>query len=86
MLNQTALNHDLANHWSVVAEAIQTILRREAFPEPYEALKNLTRKNEQITQQTIIDFIAELQVPEKIKHELLEISPFNYTGKMPDFN
>lgn len=79
-LNPAAIHHDLEENWAVVAEGIQTILRREAYPEPYEALKGLTRKNEKITEQTIHQFIDGLQVNDSIKAELRKISPFNYTG------
>jgi len=80
ILNETKIREDLDNNWSVVAEAIQTILRREAFPSPYEALKELTRKNEKITKETVRQFIEQLEISEEIKHELKEITPFNYTG------
>lgn len=80
LLSEKAINKDLDNNWAVVAEAIQTILRREGYPKPYEALKELTRKNEAITQQTIQAFIDELEVNEAIKEELRNISPFNYIG------
>ena len=79
-LNKSAIDQDLDSNWAVVAEAIQTILRKEGYPNPYEALKNLTRKNEKITQQSISDFIDSLQVKDEIKKKLKEISPFNYTG------
>lgn len=79
-LNQTAINQDLEANWAVVAEAIQTILRREGYPNPYETLKALTRKNEKITQERIYQFIETLDVPENIKKELLLISPTTYTG------
>lgn len=79
-LNETAFYADLDNNWAVVAEAIQTILRREAYPQPYEALKALTRKNEKITSNTIAEFIDCLEVSEAIKEELRAISPFSYTG------
>ena len=79
-LNQDAINADLEENWAVVAEAIQTILRREGYPKPYEALKGLTRTNEKITEVTIRDFIETLEVSEAIKAELRTISPFNYTG------
>lgn len=79
-LNQDAILADLDENWAVVAEAIQTILRREAYPKPYEALKALTRKNEKITEKTIKDFIETLDVSETIKAELRVISPFNYVG------
>jgi adenylosuccinate lyase len=79
-LNPEAIKHDLEENWAVVAEGIQTILRREAFPKPYEALKDLTRKNEKITEKSITDFIDGLQVSENIKTELRNISPNSYTG------
>lgn len=79
-LNQEAMKKDLDDNWAVVAEGIQTILRREGFPKPYEALKSLTRKNEQITETTIQEFINSLDVSENIKNELRQISPYNYTG------
>jgi adenylosuccinate lyase len=79
-LNTEAINEDLENNWAVVAEAIQTILRKEGYPNPYEALKDLTRKNEKITKDSIHRFIASLQVSEKIKSDLLKITPYNYTG------
>jgi len=79
-LNQSAIDADLEDNWAVVAEAIQTILRREGFPKPYEALKGLTRKNEKVTALTIKDFIETLDVSEEIKAELRVISPFNFTG------
>ena len=79
-LNQQAIDADLEENWAVVAEAIQTILRREGYPKPYEALKGLTRTNEKITEVTIRDFIETLSVSESIKAELRSISPFNYTG------
>ena len=80
LLSQETINKDLDNNWAVVAEAIQTILRREGYPKPYEALKELTRKNEAITQQTIKEFIDQLDINESIKKELRNISPFNYIG------
>jgi adenylosuccinate lyase len=79
-LNQEAINTDLDDNWAVVAEAIQTILRKEGYPNPYEALKALTRKNEKITQQSIHAFIEELSVREELKQQLKGITPFNYTG------
>lgn len=79
-LNQAAIEKDLDENWAVVAEAIQTVLRREAFPKPYEALKALTRTNEKITEESIATFINNLNVSEDIKKELKEITPFNYTG------
>ena len=80
LLNETAIYRDLDNCWSVVAEAIQTILRREAYPHPYEALKALTRTNQAITESSIKEFIEELNVSEDIKKELRAITPHTYTG------
>ena len=80
LLNSEAINADLENNWAVVAEAIQTVLRREAYPNPYEALKDLTRTNEKITAATMANFIDGLAVNDAVKQELKEISPFNYTG------
>ena len=80
IVNKTKIKADLNENWAVVAEAIQTILRREAYPEPYEALKNLTRTNEEITQHSIHQFIENLDISNEIKEELKSISPFNYTG------
>ena len=79
-LNQAAIDADLRENWAVVAEAIQTILRREGYPKPYEALKGLTRTHEKITEKTIRKFVETLEVSEDIKTELRRISPFNYTG------
>ncbi len=80
ILNEDKLQEDLNNTWAVVAEAIQTILRREAYPNPYEALKALTRTNSAITEQTIHEFINELEVSDAVKAELMAITPSNYTG------
>ena len=80
LLNQEAINADLDNCWAVVAEAIQTILRREAYPHPYEALKALTRTNKAITKEAIRDFIEGLEVSEAVKKELCAITPHSYTG------
>lgn len=80
ILNETKLNEDLDNTWAVVAEAIQTILRREAYPHPYEALKALTRTNAKMTEQTIHEFIKGLNVSDSVKAELMAITPHNYTG------
>ena len=80
LLNKDAIYKDLDNCWSVVAEAIQTILRREAYPHPYEALKALTRTNQAITEKSIKDFINSLNVNEELKQELRAITPHNYTG------
>ena len=80
LLNQEAFDKDLEDNWAVAAEAIQTILRREAYPDPYEALKGLTRTNARINRQSIADFIDTLDVEEHIKKELKAITPHNYTG------
>ncbi len=80
LLNEEKFAQDLENNWAVVAEAIQTILRREAYPNPYEALKGLTRTNEKINQKSIADFIETLEVSDAIKSELKQITPSNYTG------
>ena len=80
LLNKEAFESDLENNWAVVAEAIQTILRREAYPNPYEALKGLTRTNEKINQKSIANFIDTLEVAAAIKTELKAITPSNYTG------
>jgi adenylosuccinate lyase len=79
-LNKAAIDQDLEDNWSVVAEAIQTILRKEGYPNPYEALLGLTRKNEKITKKTIAEFIESLNVKEPVKVKLRAITPFNYTG------
>ncbi len=78
--NKNKIEQDLEENWAVVAEAIQTILRREGYPEPYEKLKELTRTGEKITAQTIHKFIKSLDIKEEVKQELLKITPFNYTG------
>ena len=80
ILNESKLQEDLDNTWAVVAEAIQTILRREAYPHPYEALKALTRTNQKMTEETIHAFIQELNVSDEVKVELMAITPMNYTG------
>jgi adenylosuccinate lyase len=80
VLNQEKFDQDLEDNWAVVGEAIQTILRREGYPNPYEALKGLTRTNEKITEKVIADFIETLEVSEEIKSELKKITPANYTG------
>lgn len=80
LLNEAKIDADLENNWAVVAEAIQTILRREAYPQPYEALKGLTRTNESINKESISKFIDQLDVSEEIKQELKMITPQNYTG------
>jgi adenylosuccinate lyase len=80
LLNEAAFAADLENNWAVVAEAIQTILRREGFPKPYEALKGLTRKNEAITKTTVHAFVDTLEISDELKSELKAISPQSYTG------
>ena len=80
ILNEEAIAKDLEENWAVVAEAIQTILRREGYPKPYEALKGLTRTNEAINQQSIAAFIDSLNISNELKNELKEITPSNYTG------
>ncbi len=79
-LNQQALHRDLDNNWAVVAEAIQTILRKEGYPNPYEALKDLTRKNEKVTRDSLAAFIDTLSIKDEIKTQLKSITPFNYIG------
>ena len=80
ILNEQKLKEDLDDNWAVVAEAIQTILRREAYPNPYEALKQLTRTNVKMTEKTIHDFVASLDVSDEVRKELSAITPHNYTG------
>ena len=80
ILNEAALAADLEDNWAVVAEAMQTILRREAYPNPYEALKALTRTGGHITEQTIKEFVETLDVKESVKEELRAITPHNYVG------
>jgi adenylosuccinate lyase len=80
ILNREKLAEDLENTWAVVAEAIQTILRREGYPHPYEALKALTRTNMKMTEETIHEFIKTLDVSDSVKAELIQITPSNYTG------
>jgi adenylosuccinate lyase len=80
LLNEVAIRKDLENCWAVCAEAIQTILRREAYPNPYEALKALTRTNAAITEESIHEFIQNLDVNDALKAELMKITPWNYTG------
>jgi adenylosuccinate lyase len=79
-LNEAKFAEDLENNWAVVAEAIQTILRREGYPNPYEALKGLTRTNTKINKNSISNFIDTLEVSNTIKAELKRITPSNYTG------
>ena len=80
LLNEEALHADLEQNWAVVAEAIQTILRREGYPNPYEALKALTRTGAAISHESIANFIETLNVDESVKAELRQITPWNYTG------
>ena len=80
LVNTEKINSDLEMNWIVIAEGIQTILRREGFPKPYEALKELTRNNQEINKKTFIDFIEKLEISDETKKELKKISPFNYTG------
>lgn len=80
VVNIDRINNDLENNWAVVAEAIQTILRREGFHKPYEALLELTRTNQKITRESVLNFIENLDISESLKSELKEITPFNYTG------
>ena len=82
IINKAAIETDLEDNWAVVAEAIQTILRREAYPNPYEALKALTRTNSKVTQASIAEFIDTLDVSAELKEQLKQISPSNYTGKL----
>ncbi len=79
-INREVLQNDLQNNWSVIAEAVQTVLRREGYPEPYEALKDLTRTGKKITRETFTAFIEKLDIKPEIKEELMKITPFNYTG------
>jgi adenylosuccinate lyase len=83
VLNEKAIREDLDQNWAVVAEAIQTILRRENYPNPYEALKELTRGNAEITQESLQEFIQSLKISAALKKELKAITPFNYTGMLP---
>ena len=80
LLNKQAIDADLEKNWAVVSEAIQTILRREGFANPYETIKELTRTNKEINAESIANFINNLEISEKVKKELLAITPFNYTG------
>merc|ERR1712072_1333792 len=80
LVNKTAIDADLEKNWVVVAEAIQSILRREQYPKPYEALRDLTRTNEAMTKERIHNFIDTLKVSDGIKVELKAVTPFNYTG------
>ena len=80
LVNTDKINRDLDQNWAVVAEAIQTILRKEGYPNPYEALKDLTRTNTVINQQSIHTFIDQLEIEPALKEQLKTLSPFNYTG------
>ena len=80
LVNTTKIENDLNNNWAVIAEGIQTILRKEGYPNPYEALKNLTRTNSSIDHKAIQKFIEQLDVEENVKSQLKAITPFNYTG------
>ena len=80
ILHDEKIEEDLNNTWAVVAEAIQTILRREAYPHPYEALKALTRTNKKMSEETIHEFVQTLNVSDAVKAELMAITPHNYTG------
>jgi adenylosuccinate lyase len=83
ILNTEVIRGDLQRNWAVVAEAIQTVLRREGYPEPYEALKTLTRTHAAITREAIAEFIDSLDISGDVKDELLKIAPENYTGIIP---
>lgn len=85
ILNEEIFNRDLENNWAVVAEAVQTVLRREGYPKPYEALKDLTRTNSVITKESMHAFINGLQVNAEVKAELLQITPQNFVGRNPEF-
>jgi adenylosuccinate lyase len=85
VLHEEKIQQDLEQNWAVVAEAIQTILRREQYPNPYEALKELTRGKQGITRENIQQFIRQLKVKASVKKELLAITPMNYTGTHPNF-
>jgi adenylosuccinate lyase len=80
VLNQAAINNDLQANWAVLAEAIQTILRREGYPNPYEALKELTRTNKAIDATTLMEFVNSLTIQETVKQEILQLRPETYTG------
>jgi adenylosuccinate lyase len=80
IVNTDKINSDLENNWAVISEAIQTILRREGYPKPYEVLLDLTRTNQKITRESISTFIDSLELGDNIKAELKSITPFNYTG------
>jgi adenylosuccinate lyase len=79
-VNEEVIKKDLEDHWIVVAEAIQTVLRKEGYENPYELLKELTRKDKKITKEDFVAFIDRLSIREELKDRLKEITPFNYTG------
>ena len=81
ILNREAIERDLSDNWEVVAEGIQTILRREGYPNPYETLKALTRTGQAVSDRTIREFIDSLDISESVKDELRRLTPFNYTGR-----
>jgi adenylosuccinate lyase len=85
LINEDKIRKDLDDNWAVVAEAIQTILRRENYPNPYEALKDLTRGNHKINKEVMHQFIDGLNVSATVKKELKKITPHNYTGVHPEF-
>ncbi|HEX5653980.1 MAG TPA: adenylosuccinate lyase [Chitinophagaceae bacterium] len=85
IINDAKIHEDLENNWAVVAEAIQTILRRENYPNPYEALKDLTRGNKQVDKKSLQQFIEGLKISDELKKELKKLSPHNYTGLSPKF-
>ena len=80
ILNPGKIENDLENNWAVISEAIQTILRREGYPKPYEILLKLTRSNEKISREVIMDFIDSLEISDAVKEELKAFTPFNFTG------
>jgi adenylosuccinate lyase len=86
LLNEQAIFNDLENNWAVVAEAIQTILRSVGYPNPYEALKQLTRTNQKVTAQTISDFVDTLDVDPTVKERIRAITPHNYLGYKANFD
>jgi adenylosuccinate lyase len=83
IINEQKINADLEDNWMVVSEAIQTVLRKINYPQPYEKLKELTRTNEKVTRETMHAFINTLEVDDNTKASLLKISPYNYTGILP---
>ena len=81
LINKEAIDRDLEENWAVISEGIQTILRREGYPKPYEMLKDLTRHNKPINRETITAFINKLNISDEVKQELLQLTPFTYVGK-----